>query len=368
MDDEDYVLTTSLDLSSAFDLVNVELLIKRLRIIGLPDDVVELIKAWLMNRSYYVSIDGENSVLFDLQLGTVQGSILGPVLYAIFVSPLFMIEDLDLFADDSYITRSNKNVNELVVDMEKALDRITKWLNQSGLKVNQNKTVACLFYKRDVAQISIRVGDERITSKNSIDVLGVVFDSKLKWENQALSAIKKANRSLNAIKLIRKYFNCKELLSLTTSNFYSILYYNSEVWLSSYLNENVKHKLFVASANTLKMCKNYQCNMTSFIDLHKNLGRATPLMISDYKCALQLYKTFNECTPIDEWVYLNLDQVNTSRQTTFQINRNCKTRIGRNSLCNRFHQINGKIPFLWLGQTYHSYKIKCKKLFLTFNE
>ncbi len=161
----------------------MDLLIKRLRIIGLPDDVVDLITAWLMNRSYYVSIDGKNYVLFDLQLSTVQGSILGPVLYAIFVSPLFMIEDLDLFADDSYITRSNKNVNELVVDMEKALDRITKWLNQTGLKVNQNKTVACLFYKRDVAQISVRVGDERITSKNSINVLGIVFDSKLKWEN-----------------------------------------------------------------------------------------------------------------------------------------------------------------------------------------
>jgi hypothetical protein len=57
-----------------------------------------------MKRSYYVRIDGKNSVLFDLLLGSVQGSILGPVLYAIFVSPLFMIEDLDLFADDSFIT------------------------------------------------------------------------------------------------------------------------------------------------------------------------------------------------------------------------------------------------------------------------
>ncbi len=79
---------------------------------------------------------------------------------------------------------------------------------------------------------------------------------------------KKANLSLNAFKLIRKYFNCKELLSLKTSNFFSVLLYNSEVWLSSYLKENVKHKIFLA----LKMCKHYQCNMTSFIDLHKNLG------------------------------------------------------------------------------------------------
>jgi hypothetical protein len=71
--DNEYVLTTSIDMSSAFDLVNIDLLIKRLKIIGLPDDVVELIKSWLKQRSFCASI--------DLKLGTVQGSILGPVLY-----------------------------------------------------------------------------------------------------------------------------------------------------------------------------------------------------------------------------------------------------------------------------------------------
>ena len=130
------------------------------------------------------------------------------------------------------------------------------------------------------------------------------------------------------------------------------------------MNDNVKHKMFAASANALKMCQHYRNPMTSFIDLHKMTGRATPLMISDYNCALQLFKTFNEFTPIDEWIYLNLDQVNTSRQTTFQINRNCKTKIGRNSLCNRYHQLNGKIPLAWLGKTYQSININCKKLFL----
>ena len=78
--DDNYVIVASLDLSSAFDLVNIKLLIKRLTIIGLPNDVIQLIKVWLIHRPYYVSIDGNNSILFDLLLGTLQGSILGPVL------------------------------------------------------------------------------------------------------------------------------------------------------------------------------------------------------------------------------------------------------------------------------------------------
>ena len=60
-----------------------------------------------------MSIDGETSVLYDLLLGTVQGSVLGPILYAIFVSPIFDIVLLLSFADDSYITKTNINKKEL---------------------------------------------------------------------------------------------------------------------------------------------------------------------------------------------------------------------------------------------------------------
>jgi hypothetical protein len=92
LEDKDYVIVASLDLSSAFDLVDIDLIMKRLDVVCLPADVLQLIRAWLVYRSFYVSIDGPNSTLFDLLLWTVQGSILGPVLYAILVSPLFYIE------------------------------------------------------------------------------------------------------------------------------------------------------------------------------------------------------------------------------------------------------------------------------------
>jgi hypothetical protein len=92
-------------LSSAFDVVNVDLLIRRLRIIGLPEDVTELIKVWLDNRAFYVRIDGTNSILFDLLLGTVQESVLGPILYAIFESPIFDIVPLLTLADDTALSQ-----------------------------------------------------------------------------------------------------------------------------------------------------------------------------------------------------------------------------------------------------------------------
>ena len=68
----------SLDLSAVFDVVNTELLCKRLDIIGIPADAVSLIRIWLTKRLIYVSIDGNNSYMIASDTGTIQGSILGP--------------------------------------------------------------------------------------------------------------------------------------------------------------------------------------------------------------------------------------------------------------------------------------------------
>ena len=139
----------SLDLSAAFDVVNVELLLKRLRIIGLPMDLIDLVSKWLTTRYLYVTIDGVNSYMHETDVGTVQGSILSPILYAMFVSPLFDLVDLTLYADDNYIVRWNTVLQLLIDDMCRSLEMITKWLRQSGLKVNDAKTEICLFHRND---------------------------------------------------------------------------------------------------------------------------------------------------------------------------------------------------------------------------
>ena len=81
------VCMASIDLSLAFDVVTIGLLLKRLRIVGLPVDIIALIQAWLSNKMFYVETNGQTSNFFTNNSGTVQGSILGPILYAIFVSP-----------------------------------------------------------------------------------------------------------------------------------------------------------------------------------------------------------------------------------------------------------------------------------------
>ena len=77
------------------------------------------------------------------------GSVLGPVLYAIYVSPLCDLTQITNFADDNYYLEWNRDLCALVKDLEMKLEMITKWLRDSGLVVNESKTELCLFHKND---------------------------------------------------------------------------------------------------------------------------------------------------------------------------------------------------------------------------
>ncbi len=139
--------------------------------------------------------------------------------------------------------------------MDARLFIINQWLTNSGLKVNNVKTELCLFYKSDTLPFTCNIitcGTE-ITSSKTINVLGLMFDSKLNWTNHIYNAVSKSSKSLNTSKIIRKYFTMKEFLLLLTSNYYSVLYYNSEIWLIHSLSVSNTKLLLSTSSKALKV-------------------------------------------------------------------------------------------------------------------
>ena len=237
-------------------------------------------------------------------------------------------------------------------------------IQDSGLKVNDAKTELCIFSKSDVAAITLTINTFQIKSKTQINVLGVIFDTKLKWHAQVENAIKKANKAKYAISLIKRYFTKQELNNLLTSNFFSILYYNADIWLIPSLKPQLMQQLLSTSSSALRMITlNYDYTI-SFIQLHSINKRATPTQIMNYKHALLLYKIFNNKLYSKEWLALNFQQTYNARTDTLNIVDTSRIKIGKNSATNRLKLINGKITFDSLNLSWNSYKIKCKIVFL----
>ena len=130
-----------------------------------------------------------------------------------------------------------------------------------------------------------------------MNVLGIIFNASLQWGPQVTTTLKKANKALNAIRLIKNYFTSEQLITLITSNFYSILFYNSEVWhLPTF-------KTIDEEPKALKLCaKSTNTWMLSYKNLHEMAGRAPPDKIMNCKLALHLYKVVNNEVPLPDWL------------------------------------------------------------------
>ena len=169
-----------------------------------------------------------------------------------------------------------------------------------------------------------------------------------------------------AIRLIKSFFTTKELLQLVTSNFYSVLYYNSEIWHLQSLKTNLKQRLLSASSQAIKTCIKYCTNDLSFVRIHEMCERALPEKFLLYRHALLLYKLINSNLHTCEWVHLNFNQILTSRQTTFMATKNNRKRVGLNAFANRVFILNGKIPLCWFEMSIETFKVHCKAKFLSY--
>ena len=121
-----------------------------------------------------------------------------------------------------------------------------------------------------------------------------------------------------------------------------------------------------ASSKAIKTCIKYLSKDVSFVRIHEMFERALPEIFLLYRHALLLYKLMNSNSHTCEWVHLNFNQILTSRQTTFMATKSNRKRVGLNVIANRVFILNGKIPLSWLGMSIDTFKVHCKREFLSY--
>jgi hypothetical protein len=290
----------------------------------------------------------------------VQGSILGPVLFSLFVSPVFGLYNIIAYADDTYTITSATTKENAVVELGKALTNISLWFKSSGLKVNEEKTEIAIFYKNNCNPSDLLVNGINVRTKNTIKVLGIMMDTTLTWHEHVSNAVQNTQSKIHAIRRIQRFFQNDEILQLLKTYCYPSLYYASSVWLSPSLNTKLKSKLFSASGKILSIIE-----INSYKNLHKKFTRATPEMWQNYELAISLYDLNLTQLPLADWEILQKNTLRNRRSTKLHFTSTNKLRCGQNVLPNRFKTITNRIDASWLSLSKETYKQKCKNEFIT---
>ena len=164
--------------------------------------------------------------------------------------------------------------------------------------------------------------------------------------------------------MIKKYFTNDEIKILLNSYYFSVLYYNSEIWLSPFLHTGPKQQLLSASSNAIRSCLKNPTRYISFENLHKQFKKSTPDQIALYKISLLLFKVFNNIVQGKDWIDFNNQIICTGRQTTFDLHKASNYKIENNILCNKLTCVTRLIQLDFFNLNFPTYKYKMKNIFL----
>ena len=183
----------------------------KLEYYGIRHNMLSWFKSYLTERKQFVFFNGVTSDLMNINYGVPQGSVLGPLLFLLYINDLpnvSQILNFYLFADDTNIYYESKSLADIEKTLNRELDKLYLWLNVNRLSLNIDKTNFIVFHpynKPTKKRITIKINKKAINEKNSIKYLGILIDSTLSWKDQILNISKKISRSLGIMYKLRPF-------------------------------------------------------------------------------------------------------------------------------------------------------------------
>ena len=286
-----------MDLSKAFDCMPHGLLVAKLSAYGVSLNSCMLIASYLTDRIQRVKISSARSSWASLEKGVPQGSILGPLLFNIFMNDLFwFIEKCKLYnyADDNSLSNTANDVQIVVRNLEIDTSISITWFHSNGMEANPAKFQFMLSSTKALPQQSIRVDkDTTIESEDYVKLLGITIDNKLNFSKHVSDCCIKASRQLNALRRIAHFLDKNTKRIILQCFVYSNLNYCPIVW--HFCGRQNFSKIEKIHKRALQIiCGDYDL---SYTDLCDNLN-TSPLLVSRLKLILiEVFKSLKNINP-----------------------------------------------------------------------
>ena len=261
MDRKEFSVGVFIDLSKAFDTVNHKILLEKLLHYGIRGTPLNWFSDYLSNRKQFVKFNDTLSEQKTISCGVPQGSILGPLLFLIYINDISNCSSLlkiILNADDTSIFYSGKDLDQLLQSVNLELVKLSIWFKANKLSLNLKKTKSMIFCsrtKRYTKNIDIMIDNQIIEQVRSLTFLGVHIHEHLDWKPHINIISLKTSKSIGAINKIKSLISATARRTLYCSLVLPYIQYCNIIWANTYsinLEKIFKNSLIIHEENTKK--------------------------------------------------------------------------------------------------------------------
>ena len=280
-------------------------------------NALEWFESYLSGRQQYVTYKGYTSSTEYITCGVPQGSILGPLLFLIYINDLQKVCNSStpiLFADDTNLFYKSHDKSILEQQINNELRQVSLWLKVNKLSLNVSKTHYIVFTRKSntVTSVDIRIENQAINEVNKTKFLGVIIDKKLTWKEHISYLSSKISRGIGMIIKAKKRLNKDALVTLYYSFIYSYMTYCNHVWGTACITR--LNKIIILQKKAIRIICNVN-RRTPTDPLFRDLKIVPFLDVNIYSIARFMFRYVNGSLPYLSPLLVILQQMPTSTAT-----------------------------------------------------
>jgi hypothetical protein len=293
-----------IDLKKAFDTIDHKILLRKLHSYGVDEIALTWFNSYLSDRKQKCYVNGSLSTTLSISCGVPQGSIIGPLLFLIYINDLpdCLNEGLPrMYADDTNISLQSNNPNELENLMNIELSNLKTWLDANKLSLNIAKTEFMVIgsHQRlstfDNCDIKVHVNNKQINRVSSSKSLGLIIDENLTWKFHIDSITKKVSAGIGALKRMRDLVTRETLIKVYHALIEPYFSYCAPVWDGLGKKQSERLQKLQNRAARVITCSSYDVPSSSLLDdLNWQILSANRFK----QKAMLMHKTINKNTPL----------------------------------------------------------------------
>ena len=325
VDEGNVIGTVFLDFKKAFDMVDHNILLHKLKLYHFSDITIKLFESYLSQRTQLIKTDGVMSDMCLVKTGVPQGSILGPLLFLLYVNdlPLELHADLDMYADDTTIYRAGYNLNDIQSKLQSDIIVTQLWYKKNHMAINPSKTTCMVIGSRQklthLSDITLYVDNTKLQNVDTQKLLGIHIDKHLTWKAHINATCLKLVSKLSLLKRIQYFLTPEMKLLFYNAYITPIFDYACVTWQKANISDiNRIIKLQKRSARII-LNASYSENSS---EMFKTLKWLTFQNRCKYYTGVLVFKSLHGLTP----TYIN-KRISFSENTNHNLRSNGKKNI-----------------------------------------